>query len=196
MVQGEFLALAADLGALPETAWDTPSLCEGWRVREVVAHVTMPARYGVDEFMAELAACEGDFTRLSNLIAARDSSLPTGTLVANLRDPVMHGWAPPGGGAIGALSHVVIHGLDVAVPLGIERPPGEGIRTVVASLAEDGAHQHFGFSLDGLRLRANDIEWSHGSGTTLTGRAGDLILLMAGRALPEGMLSRSADGRY
>ena len=25
--------------------WDAPSLCEGWRTREVVAHMTMPARY-------------------------------------------------------------------------------------------------------------------------------------------------------
>jgi len=38
--------------------WDTPSLCAGWRVREVVAHMTMAARYPEDELMAELRRCD------------------------------------------------------------------------------------------------------------------------------------------
>ena len=42
--------------------WDAPSLCEGWRTREVVAHMTMPARYSGPAFMAELEAAGGDFT--------------------------------------------------------------------------------------------------------------------------------------
>ena len=57
--------------------WDAPSLCEKWRTREVVAHVTMPARYDGPAFMAELEAAGGDFTRLSDAIAARDGALPT-----------------------------------------------------------------------------------------------------------------------
>ena len=34
----------ADLLAADVDAWGAPSLCAGWRVRHVVAHVTMPAR--------------------------------------------------------------------------------------------------------------------------------------------------------
>ena len=44
-VEAEFLSLAELLDGLPDAGWDTPSLCEGWRVREVVAHLTMPVRY-------------------------------------------------------------------------------------------------------------------------------------------------------
>ena len=51
-VAAEFLALADALAALSEEQWDTPSLCEGWRVREVIAHMTMAARYSDDAFMA------------------------------------------------------------------------------------------------------------------------------------------------
>src|SRR5205085_8138861 len=101
--------------------WNTPSLCEGWRVREVVAHVTMPARYREDAFMAELRADDFDFTRLSNRLAARDAELSTDELITNVRDRALHRWTPPGGGYAGALNHAVIHGLDVSVPLG--QPP-------------------------------------------------------------------------
>src|SRR5438094_289764 len=92
-----------------------------WRVREVVAHLTMPVRYSAEQFQAEMHACEGDFTRLSNRVASRDAGLPTTTLVANARDDMLHRWTPPGGGQMGALSHVVIHGLDITVPLGVQR---------------------------------------------------------------------------
>ena len=53
-VAAEYLALADVLDSLSLAAWDTPSLCDGWRVREVAAHMTMPARYDEDAFMAEL----------------------------------------------------------------------------------------------------------------------------------------------
>ncbi len=55
------------------------ALC-GWRVREVIAHLTMAARYPEQEFMAELQRCGFDFTRLSNEIASRDAGLPTASL--------------------------------------------------------------------------------------------------------------------
>ena len=71
--------------------------------------------------MEELRRCDFDFSRLSNQIAARDAELPAAELVANLRDDSMHHWTPPGGGYAGALNHVVIHGLDVTVPLGVPR---------------------------------------------------------------------------
>jgi uncharacterized protein (TIGR03083 family) len=113
-VAAEFESLADLLDVASDAQWDTPSLCAGWRVREVIAHMTMAARYSEAEFMAELGRCGYDFTRLSNEIAARDANLPTDELLANLRSEVMQHWAPPGGGHHGALNHVVIHGLDVA----------------------------------------------------------------------------------
>ena len=72
--------------------WDAASLCEGWRTREVVAHVTMPARYSGPAFMAELQAAGGDFTRLSNVVADRDGALPVARLLDDLRSDVLHSW--------------------------------------------------------------------------------------------------------
>ncbi|MFI5040764.1 MAG: maleylpyruvate isomerase family mycothiol-dependent enzyme [Acidimicrobiales bacterium] len=181
-VAGEFLALADLLEGASDAEWDTPSLCEGWRVREVIAHLTMAARYSEESFMAELQRCAFDFTRLSNEVARRDAALPTGELVANLRSDVMHHWTPPGGGYHGALNHVVIHGLDVTVPLGVPRCcPDETIRVVLDDLTRGGGHAHFGVDIQGRRVHATDLDWSYGSGRELRGAAGDLALAISGR---------------
>jgi uncharacterized protein (TIGR03083 family) len=190
-VSTEFLALADLLGAISEAEWDTPSLCAGWRVREVVAHMTMPVRYSPAAFMQELQDCEGDFTRLSNRVASRDAGLPTSELVGNLRDPMLHQWTPPGGGPAGALNHVVIHGLDVTVPLGDNRrAPAATVRAVLDDLTQGGTHAHFGFELDGIRLRATDIDWAFGSGRPISGTGQDLALIICGRQLPAGRIDR------
>jgi uncharacterized protein (TIGR03083 family) len=189
VVAAQYLALAELLDGLAPSRWDTPSLCEGWRVREVVAHLTMPARYGEDQFMEELRDVDFDFTRLSNRIASRDASLPTGDLVANLRDEVMQYWTPPGGGYRGALNHVVIHGLDISVPLGERRRASDSAMLVVLDdLAAGGVHANFGTDIRGRALQATDIVWSYGTGEPLRGTAEDLALHICGRTLPEGTL--------
>lgn len=188
MVAADYLALGDLLEALPASRWDTPSLCEGWRIREVVAHLTMPARYGEAEFMAELKDCDFDFGRLSNRIAERDAALPTPTLVSNVFSEELHGWQPPGGGAMGALNHVVIHSLDITVPLGVQRrSPDATIRVILDSMAGGGA-ENFGVDISDVTLTATDLNWSHGSGAQRSGSAEDLVLFMAGRKV-EGRLT-------
>ena len=185
MIAAERRELADVLDALTAQAWDHATLCDGWRVREVVAHMTMPARYSQEEFMTELRRCEFDFTRLSNEVASRDASRPADELVAGLRSDVMQRWTPPGGGYHGALIHVVIHGLDVTVPLGASRcSPDQTIRVVLDNLTAGGGHAHFGTVIDGRRLEASDLDWSRGSGQVLRGATGDLALALCGRAVP------------
>jgi uncharacterized protein (TIGR03083 family) len=101
VVAAEFVALADLLSAASVSEWDTPSLCEGWRVREVIAHLTMAARYTEEQFMAELGRYNFDFTRLSNEIATRDAELPVADLVASMRADTMHHWTPPAAGTTG-----------------------------------------------------------------------------------------------
>ncbi len=188
-VAAEYAHLADLLADASDAQWDTASLCDGWRVREVVAHLTMAARYPDEEFMAELRRHEFDFTRLSNEVASRDASLPTGELLASLRSEVMARWTPPGGGYHGALSHVVIHGLDITVPLGAaRRSPDETIRVVLDDLTAGGVHARFGIAADGRHLQASDLDWSHGTGPALRGTAADLALALSGRELPAGRL--------
>jgi uncharacterized protein (TIGR03083 family) len=184
LVAAQYLALADLLDALPSHRWDSASLCEGWRVREVVAHLTMPAHYDEAAFMAELRDCEFDFTRLSNRVATRDAQLPEEKLVADLRAESLHRWVPPGGGFHGALSHVVIHGLDITVPLGEPRRcPDATIRIVLDDLA-GGSHAHFGVDISGRSLRATDIDWTYGSGPEHRDSVEHLVLALCGRKVP------------
>ncbi|MCZ2858229.1 maleylpyruvate isomerase family mycothiol-dependent enzyme [Blastococcus sp. VKM Ac-2987] len=189
-VAGTYDGLAGLLDTGPAETWDAPSLCAGWQVRHVVAHVTMPVRLSAEQFGAGMAAAGGDFTRFSDAVAARDAALPTAELLAGLRSPVLHGWQPPGGGAPGALSHAVIHSLDVTVPLG--RPAAAPADAVVAVLdrltAADGAI--FGIDLAGVRLEAEDTAWSRGDGDVVRADSGRLVALLSGRTLPDGRVLR------
>ncbi|HEX4161972.1 MAG TPA: maleylpyruvate isomerase family mycothiol-dependent enzyme [Acidimicrobiales bacterium] len=193
----EFLTLADLLEAAGPQVWDEPSLCEGWRTREVVAHVTMPVRYGGPAFMAELEAAGGDFTRLSNTVAARDGALPTEHLLADLRSDILHRWQPPGGGADGALTHCVVHCLDIieAVPLAHRVPEGR-ITRVLSLVADSSAPNLFGTDLSGVAMRADDIEWSCGVGAAVEGPAQSLALVACGRLLPEGRLRGEGASRF
>jgi len=185
LVAKTFQSLADALSDLTADQADAASLCEEWNVRNVVAHMTMAARYGPDEFTAELQQDGFDFGRLSNRIAARDGALPFARLLSDLRSDAMAHWAPPGGGFAGALNHVVIHGLDVTVPLGLPRSASdEAMRHVLDGLTEGEVHRHFGTSIDGVRLQATDVDWEYGDGRTVKGEAQDIALALCGRPIP------------
>jgi uncharacterized protein (TIGR03083 family) len=178
--------LADLLTAMAVDTWDAPSLCEKWLVRHVIAHVTMPARLTPEQFGIEMATAGGDFTTLSNTVAARDASLPVADLLDQLRSPGLHAWQPPGCGAAGALSHAVIHSLDVTVAL--NRPavaPREAAIAVLDQLvAANGTW--FGVDLTDARLEATDTGWSWGRGRLVRADSGCLVALLSGRTLPDG----------
>lgn len=182
----------ADLLSASDADWDAPSLCEDWQVRHVVAHVTMPVRLTPEQFGAEMAAAGGDFTVLSNSVAARGASLPRPELLDQLRSEALRSWQPPGGGEAGALSHCVIHSLDVTVALG--KPtvaPSEAVHAVLDLLTASGG-SWFGVDLTGVRLEASDSDWSHGEGEPVRADSGSLVSLLASRTLPDGrVLPRS-----
>jgi uncharacterized protein (TIGR03083 family) len=190
--------LACVLGDLPAPAWDASTLCAGWRVREVVAHMTMPFRYSAARFTAELARSGGRFTAMSDRVARRDAAaLSAADLLSALRDNAANPWQPPGGGYAGALTHDVIHGLDITVPLGIgRRVPEDRLRAVLDAVAAPKARKHFGTDLNGVELRAQDIDWASGSGQLLTGAAQDLALVLCGRKLPPGRLRGEPAARF
>ncbi|MDH6130773.1 uncharacterized protein (TIGR03083 family) [Kitasatospora sp. MAA4] len=173
--------LAALLADLTEQQWDTPSLCAGWRVREVVAHITMPFRTSAPRFAAGLAAARFSFSRYADTAARRDAArMTSGELLAALRDNVRHPWQPPGGGPAGALSHDVIHGLDITEPLGLPPAPPECIATVLAH-SRPRALAYFGVDLTGLQLRATDARWQLGTGRVVELPVKDILLTVTGR---------------
>ncbi|WP_158883230.1 maleylpyruvate isomerase family mycothiol-dependent enzyme [Amycolatopsis anabasis] len=196
-IAAERRELAELLTGLPARQWDAGTLCAGWRVREVVAHMTMPYRYSTPRVLVELLKSGGKFNRMADRCARNDTaSVSAEELARCLKENANHPWKPPGGGFVGALSHDVIHGLDITVPLGLDRRvPAERLRVVL-----DGTNarhlKFFGVDLDGVQLRADDLDWTWGTGAPLTGAAQDLLLVLCGRKLPAGHLLGAASDRF
>lgn len=178
----ERTALTQMLADLTPAQWDAPSLCEGWRVREVVAHMTMPFRMSGPRFFLSLARSRFRFNAMADRVARRDASrLSPADLLASMRDNIGHPWSPPGGGPVGALSHDVIHGLDISDALGLPRhPPADRVGLILSHMTSRNVG-FFGVDLTGVRLEATDVDWSYGTGSPRRGTAQDLLLILCGR---------------
>ena len=173
--------LAALLADLTAHQWDTPSLCAGWRVREVVAHITMPFRTSAPRFAAGFVAARFSFDRFSDRVARRDGAgMTTDELLTALRDNVRHPWQPPGGGPAAALSHDVIHGLDITEALGLPAAPSQRIATVLAH-SRPRALAYFGVDLTGIELRATDADFRLGTGEVVELPVKEILLTVTGR---------------
>jgi uncharacterized protein (TIGR03083 family) len=185
LITAERLALADALDGLTPEQWRGQSMCAGWTPGHVLAHLTMPFRISEPEFMTGLRRC-GDFTKFSDEIAERDSKIPQRELVAVLRDNAGNPWSPPGGGLAGALSHDLIHGLDITWPVSADYAiPERAMTTVLDAITKTGDRTLFGFPLDGIEVAATDLDWSAGTGKRLSGRSRDLLMLLAGRRVPQ-----------
>lgn len=197
-IAAERRELAAVLTALPAESWNAATLCVGWRVREVVAHMTMPYRYSGRQVMVELLKARGSFNRAADRCARRDTrTVSAEELAACLRDNAEYPWKPPRGGFAGALTHDVVHGLDFTLPLGIDRRiPEDRLRPVMDGLASPRGLKYFGVDLTGVRLEADDLDWSYGSGAPLSGSAQALTALLCGRRIPPGHLTGAPAARF
>lgn len=187
LTRDAFAGLAEFLQAQPPDVWDQGSLCTGWQVRHVIAHVTMAGRMTTAEFGAEMAAAHGDFQQASDGIAIRDGDLPIADLLTSLRSPRLAEWEPPGGGAIGALNHAVVHGLDITNALDQPRTcSDEAAQAVLENLVTGGTAARFDVDVSDIRIVATDLHWSAGSGREVNATAAQLISLVCHRVLPGG----------
>src|SRR5256885_17139520 len=98
-VAGERAELAGVLAGFGEADWDRRTLCAGWRVRELVAHITMPYRIPMPRFLAGLVRAGGNFNRYADRQGRKDGAgLASTHPGAGLRPHVGKPWKPPGGG--------------------------------------------------------------------------------------------------
>ncbi|MFE4334097.1 maleylpyruvate isomerase family mycothiol-dependent enzyme [Streptomyces sp. NPDC056831] len=196
-IAAERRELAAMLDGLSAEEWDAPTLCVGWRVREAAAHMTMGFRYSLSKMAVELVRSRGNLHRMTDRCAHKDAAAySTRELAAFLSDNADHPWRPPVGGIEAALGHDVIHGLDITVALGLgRRVPEDRLRILLESVNAR-TLGFFGADLNGIELRADDLDWSFGTGTPVSGAAQDLLLLAYGRRLPPGHLRGALHDRF
>jgi uncharacterized protein (TIGR03083 family) len=182
-VAGRRRDLAEQLEALSPDQWEAPSLCDGWRTREVVVHLLMGPEVSTTSFLVLLVKNRFDYNRVNDVIARRDTRTPD-ELVAALRTHADSRFHPPLFGPEAPLTDLTVHSGDIPRPLGLPHPVPEADARVVLGLVSSTKGQS-GFGkrgrLDGLRFAADDLDWSHGDGPTITGPAEALIMAMCGR---------------
>lgn len=176
-------AQAADLlDSLSEQQWQTPSLCAGWRVRGVAAHLTL-AHTGPGPAAVAILRARGSFNRMIRDTAVRASHQPVAYYSAWLRSVAGSRRTAVGVTPIEPMLDILVHQQDIARPLGIRVDmPVEPARVA----AERAWSMSFPFGvrrrLRGLRLQAVDTDWSIGDGVVLEAPMAELLMLITGRS--------------
>lgn len=178
--------LIDQLAELPDDAWDHPSLCPGWRVRDVVAHTILPERFSPAGGAIALVRAGFSLRRMLHTDAVRRGSAPLEELVAAFREAVDRRVPAPGRTPQHLLDDLYVHARDIRRPLGLAAPIGSlsfdpevltGIADTVASDRGLGVPPR----IRGLALVASDLPWQHGDGPEVSGPIEALILVMTGR---------------
>ena len=182
-------ALADVLESLTPREWERDSLCAGWTVRDVAAHVISTPQTSVGQYAAAVVRARGNFNRCMFQEAKRWSARPTELIVADYRRLDGSRKHPPGLSPLDPLVDVLVHTQDIVRPLGREHPmPAQ---PSAAAASHVWRHRSFPFGarkrLGGYRLTATDVQWSVGEGAAVQGSMGAILLLLTGRtvSLPE-----------
>lgn len=179
--------LADLLETLTPAQWDAPSLCEGWTVRDVAAHVVSYEELSAGQVAGRFVKARLRFGRANALGVQEYAARGPEAIIALLRaHAVPRGITAGFGGRIG-LTDATIHHQDIRRPLGLPREiPDERLRAVLDFLPRARVLPSPG-NMRGLHLVATDLGWSRGNGPEVSGPAEALIMALAGRAvaLPE-----------
>ncbi|MGW0162449.1 maleylpyruvate isomerase family mycothiol-dependent enzyme [Mycobacterium sp. NPDC003323] len=183
--------LADFLDTLTPQQWATPSLCEHWAVRDVAAHLTHGgahwARMGWEALRSGFR-----FNAMMVRIAVEDTR-PADEIVAALRAMVGQRRRPPGTVVADPLMDVLVHGQDIARPLGIVRPmPTEAAVVAAERLWSMTFPFHPRKRFAGIAFTATDAPFAVGQGRVVEGPLSDIMLVLAGRRAGAAGLSGDA----
>ena len=192
----------ADLRALAHSLdpadWEAPSLCAGWRVKDVFAHLLYGRLHGIPTMVLGIARHRGSMDRWGDAVSrALAEELTVDELLARF-DAETSRW--PEGGIAGKesdtakLADNVTHELDVRWAL--DRRRAMPAARMAEALAASTRTNMWGNKkrLAGLRLVAPDVDWSSGpaTGAEVRGPAEALLLAVNGRSA--GLAGLSGDG--
>ncbi|GAA2746925.1 maleylpyruvate isomerase family mycothiol-dependent enzyme [Terrabacter aerolatus] len=182
-LEHERLSLADMLDELTPEQWGAPSLCDRWRVRDVAAHVAMtPTAPSLPTLVNRLVRARGDLWAAGAQIAVDHARRPTAQIVEELRRDAAARTMPLVTSADNLLMDALVHGQDIAVPLGLPRPmPRAAALAAFARVWGMGWPFHAKRRLAGVRLVATDADLDVGQGPVLEGELRILLLLVTGR---------------
>ena len=185
VVAGQRLAIAELLGGLSEADWEQPSLCAGWRVRDVAAHVTlMPIPPPPSTLLVDLAKARGNYARWNTVVSRRRAARTPAQLVQDFRNTAESRSVPWPANPANVMWDILVHAQDIAIPLGIDFPtPPDAGAAAATRIWELRWPFSFGAKrrLGSLRLTATDADWTIGAGPEVAGPISAILLLLTGR---------------
>lgn len=193
IVHQERGALIEDLSRVPAPQWSTESLCPGWDVHDVLAHLVDDAKSTKLSLIGSMIRARFNFDRVNEIgIAANKHPDPTQTLAefTLVKDRTSSAPAP----LTTRLVEIIVHGEDIRRPLGLNHSyPIEAVIKALQYQLKTGVSMGGGKErASGLRLVTTDGAFSHGEGQEVGGNALSLLLAVSGR--PVGASEFSGDG--
>ncbi|GGF32093.1 hypothetical protein GCM10011519_01870 [Marmoricola endophyticus] len=167
------------LDTLSDDQLDHPSLCAGWRVREVAGHLAQAGAVSVPAMFVQVARSGFNPHRANTAFARRFGADRPQDLIRTHAEKKLD---LPFVGVHGQFVDLQVHGADMRVPLDAAWVPPVGYAAEALRFLEGGA---IGFAprkrVAGLRVEATDADVAWGSGAALRGTSYDLVLALCGR---------------
>ncbi|MBM0126039.1 maleylpyruvate isomerase family mycothiol-dependent enzyme [Pimelobacter simplex] len=191
-IHAERAALAATLADLDPADWAHDTLCPGWSVHDVAAHVISTPQIGWGAMPGMMARNLGRgynsmiFREVKRLGAreTRESILGDFERYATSTHHV------PTTTSVEPLIDALLHHQDIARPLGVRRAMAPEAAAVAADRVRRLAFlMGTGRLLRSVRMVATDIDWDRGKGPTVRGPIQELLMLASGRAPDLDLLS-------
>ncbi len=174
-------ALVQDLSDLSEVEWNARSLCEGWTVQDVLAHMTSTASMTPPKFVGGFAGSGFNFPKFTAKGIARHSGATPAETLQNFAAKQNSTTSPPGP-KLSWLGETIVHAEDIRRPLGIQHDyPDDAVASVLDFYKGSNTLIGTKSRIDGVTLKATDADWSHGDGPVVEGKLIDLLVASAGR---------------
>lgn len=182
LVHRERRALIEQLREVPPAAWQTPSLCPGWSVHDVLAHLVDDALSTPAGFLGAMLRHRFDFDRVNAAGVAHRRAADPGLTLAAFEAAAGRTTSAPAP-RVTRFVEIVVHGEDLRRPLGLthDYPPAavtEALHHQVRTPVRFGGGRE---RLAGYRLVCTDLDLVLGDGPEIHGRGIDLLLALSGR---------------
>jgi uncharacterized protein (TIGR03083 family) len=181
MARDERVEFAEFLTGLTPQQWDSPTLCDKWRVREVAVHTVSYDELSVGGLICRFLAGRLNTDRINAIGVADYADRTTDEVVAMIRaDTGGRGLTAGFGGRI-ALTDGMIHQQDIRRSLGLPRTIDAERLCTALDFARWAPTLRGGWRARGVRMVATDVPWSRGRGPEVRGSGEALLMAMAGR---------------
>ncbi len=131
-------ALADELEGLTEAQWNAQTVCDGWTVRHLLAHLVTPFDVSTPRFMLQMFAKRFDLHKVTVHFAAKHVDRPIDELLASLRANATNRWMPPKTGPFVPLGEIVVHGQDIRAAIGVQHTvPDELAEMLLSDITDD-----------------------------------------------------------